>query len=285
MTNTKDKAGSYPGVSTLERAKFGPGMLLKHDDLEQLNLYTRDLSRLMFRSFFGCGVVCGLVVSAEEDCNKLKVTVGSGLALACSGDPVYVPTSQPFFTDDKLADEKTFWVVLCATKKCCAPRVSSCSSDDDDATSACTREKDGYEIRILRNKPECGCGCLETTGDPVPAPVGVVGGQPATKDCKCASSDLPCYKKHYDGICECDCGKCSGCDCECIVLAKLFKEDQGWKADHRWRRFIRPVLMRDPHFELERPKLKETDHDDGSAGAGKPAGRSTRSRTGLRDKT
>ena len=41
------------GISTLVRTKFGPGMLLQHEDLEQLNSYTRDLSRLMFRSFLG----------------------------------------------------------------------------------------------------------------------------------------------------------------------------------------------------------------------------------------
>ena len=66
-------------------------MLLQHEDLEQLNVYTRELNRLMFRSLFGCGVVCGLVVGTDVKCGKVNVTVGSGLALDCQGDPIYVP--------------------------------------------------------------------------------------------------------------------------------------------------------------------------------------------------
>ena len=73
------------GTSTLVHAKFGPGMLLQHEDLEQLNIYTRELNRLMFRSLFGCGVVCGLVVGTDVKCGKVSVTVGSGLALDCQG--------------------------------------------------------------------------------------------------------------------------------------------------------------------------------------------------------
>ena len=80
MNNTNVTLATKPGTSTLVRAKFGPGMLLQHEDLEQLNLYTRDLSRLMFQSLFGCGVICGLVVGTKEDCGKLNVTVGAGVA-------------------------------------------------------------------------------------------------------------------------------------------------------------------------------------------------------------
>ena len=50
---------SIKGTSTLVRPKFGPGMLLQADDLDSLTTYTRELNRLMFRSLFGCGVVCG----------------------------------------------------------------------------------------------------------------------------------------------------------------------------------------------------------------------------------
>src|SRR5690349_3732411 len=102
------------GTSTLVRPKFGPGMLLQHEDLGALNDYTRELSRLMFRSLFGYGVVCGLVVNAEVDnCNKVSVTVGAGLALDCSGDPVYVPGDQRFVLDDKCYPDLpgTLWVV------------------------------------------------------------------------------------------------------------------------------------------------------------------------------
>ncbi|HKP35970.1 MAG TPA: hypothetical protein VJT71_03860 [Pyrinomonadaceae bacterium] len=256
MTNTNEPAGISKGLSTLTRARFGPGMLLQHEDLEQLNSYTRQLNRLMFQSFFGCGVVCGLVVSAEPDCGKLRVTVQPGLALACSGDPVYVPDGiQPFFTreDFDLANATRLWVVLCGTTKCCAPRTTSCSCDDDEATSDCTREKDGYEIRVVTTGPECVCGCPEPANNESP--------QVIDNACKCVNPELPCYKPHYDGTCGCTCGECSKCDCKCILLARLDKTQDAkkpWQADHRVRRFIRPVLMRDPQVAIEEDNRKNT---------------------------
>lgn len=262
MNNTNDRVGLHKGTSTLERARFGPGMLLQHDDLEKLNTYTRDLSRLMFQSFFGCGVVCGLVISAEPDCGKLRIKFTSGLALACSGDPVYVPKDGSFLTDEKLDDEiTTLWVVLCGTKKCCAPRVATCSSDDDEATSDCTREKDTYEIRVSRTLPDCVCSCTEQSAQPQEPPAN--GQQSAVgavkvNACRCVTPDQPnwaCYEKHYNGECGCDCGKCSGCDCQCIVLAVLNKPDKPtdpWKPNHSVRRFIRPVLMLDPQIEKDK---------------------------------
>ncbi|HEY0320032.1 MAG TPA: hypothetical protein VGC66_03595 [Pyrinomonadaceae bacterium] len=254
MNNTNEPVGSTPGMSTLERARFGPGMLLQHEDLEQLNTYTRELSRLLFQSFFGCGVICGLVVEAVPECDKLKVSVRPGVALSCSGDPVYVPGPKPtdVFTKPSfnLTPARELWVVLCATTKCCAPRTTTCCSDDDEATSDCTREKDGFEIRLLTERPNCACAC----------PIGDANTLAATthqnndneSECKCVT-DFTCHEAHYAGICGCTCGECSGCDCKCILLARLEPDAAGkaWKADHSVRRFIRPVLMRDPKVEIE----------------------------------
>jgi hypothetical protein len=126
--------------STLVRPKFGPGMLLQHEDLDQMTAYTQELSRLMFRSLFGCGVICGLVVNPDAKCGKVYVTVGAGLALDCSGDPVYVPKDQPIVLDDQCDPNLTgpLWVVLCGTVTCCAPRTSLCASDEDEAPAVCT---------------------------------------------------------------------------------------------------------------------------------------------------
>ena len=49
MTSSSVALKTQKGPSTIKRAIFGPGMLLQHEDLEQLNLYTRDLSRLLGR--------------------------------------------------------------------------------------------------------------------------------------------------------------------------------------------------------------------------------------------
>ena len=201
MNRTNNTVGSgAKGTSTLMRARFGPGMLLQHDDLEQLNSYTRDLNRLMFQSLFGCGVICGLKVTVPKEtvCGKVMVTVGLGVALGCSGDPVYVPKDQTFVLDENCDPnlKGPLWVVLCGTVKCCEPRTAMCSSDDDDAISVCTRERDGYEIRVVSKPPECYCGCL----DPV-----TIDPQVKVTDCMCVNPDLPCYKDHYDGTCGCNC--------------------------------------------------------------------------------
>jgi hypothetical protein len=257
------------GPSMIKRAKFGPGMLLQSEDLEQLNLYTRDLSRLLFRSFFGCGVVCGLTVGATDNCGKTVVTVGSGVALNCLGDPIYVPKDVRFeATDGCDPDNPTpnpLWVWLCSCPKCCAPRTPSCGCDDGDGTPACTREVDWYEIHLGTEKPECACGCelpkpKDTPPQDQPAPAAeVVAGEalapaaaqpapnapanPPADPCQCADPKSDCYKDHYNGVCGC---KCDDSNCVVLALLKYDADDETWTPDYRVRRFIRPVLMRDP---------------------------------------
>jgi hypothetical protein len=239
MNTTKTTIASTQGCSTLVRARFGPGMLLQHEDLEQLTTYTQELSRLLFRSFFGCGVICGLVVSSDAECGKVYVNIGSGVALDCVGNPIYVPKDQRFALDNDCNPDLAapLWVILCSSLKCCAPRTSMCSCDDDSATSTCTRERDCFEIRVVSKLPDCVCGC------PKPR-------KTLQSDCRCVNPADDCYKDHYAGICGCTCSGGSSCDCNCVVLAVLNQQpDSGeWKADHSVRRFIRPALMRDPEI-------------------------------------
>ena len=303
MTTSNQPLARAKGNSTLVRAKFGPGMLLQSDDLEQLNNYTRELNRLMFRSLFGCGVVCGLVVATEVKCGKVNVTVGCGLALDCQGDPVYVPKSLSIVLDEECDPNirSPLWVVLCGTEKCCAPRTSMCASDEDDSPSVCTRERDGFEIRIVAQPPKCLCGCPEAEGEAtadspgandagVPVSVTTNGGVYSTgpahreADCRCADPTLACYRDHYEGKCCCSCSDCSGCDCDCILLARLDKDDTSeepkWKADHCVRRFIRPVLMRDPECKQAERTAPEPESDVTLAVSTPPSVKKRPTRTG-----
>lgn len=241
MNTTPKTLATHKALSTLVRPKFGPGMLLEHGDLELLPAYTRELNRMMFRSLFGCGVVCGLRVDASEHCGKVRVTVECGLAIDCQGDPVYVPKLQQFELDGECDTkvEGPLWVVLCGTSKCCAPRTSMCASEDDEAPAACTRERDAFEIRVL--DAPIGCGCVESP---------TVGTW--STPCKCADPSLKCHENHYNGVCGCKDGDCDCCDCDCIVLARIDAtgdQDKSWKADHSVRRFVRPVLIHDPLVE------------------------------------
>src|SRR5258706_1501545 len=226
--------------STLVRPKFGPGMLLQHDDLEQQTAYTRELNRLMFRSLFGCGVVCGLVVGTEVKCGKVNVTVSSGLALDCQGDPIYVPQAQSLVLDEECNPDipGQVWVVLCGTEKCCAPRTAMCATDEDEAPSVCTRERDYFEIRIVGTRTPCICGCAEPKKDDPPLAV-------PDNRCKCVNPEHPCYADHYAGKCGCDCEDCANCDCDCVLLSRLDRsgnaEHPEWTSDHAARPFRAPV--------------------------------------------
>jgi hypothetical protein len=253
MNTNNQPLDEVKGTSTLVRAKFGPGMLLQHDDLEQLNIYTQELNRLMFRSLFGCGVVCGLAVKVDVDCGEVQVAVASGLALDCQGDPIYVPKEQKLHFDPGLASKA--WVVLCRTEKCCSPRTSVCAADDDESPSVCTREREGFVIRVMRARPPCTCGCAEPGQDNPSQAVSDDG-------CWCVDPTHPCYEKHYRGECGCECGDCASCDCDCVLLARL--ESVGtdpkkpeWSVDHRVRRFVRPMLMRDWVVHEEEQKRRE----------------------------
>jgi len=282
MTPNVQIVAPKKGLSKLARAKFGPGMLLQHDDLEQLNVYTRELSRLLFRSFFGCGVICGLVVNVEVWCGKVTVIVEAGIALDCCGDPVHVPETQRIVIDEHCAPDLPgqLWVVLCGTERCCAPRTPMCASDEDEATTVCTRERDAFEIRVLRERPECVCGCPEESKHEL-----------LDSECKCVNPELECYVDHYAGKCGCNCPECSDCDCDCILLARLDRsgaaENPVWTPDHRVRRFIRPVLMRDPRVAIERALAQHRTEPGGgeqiSAAEGPAAApRPKRSRSGRR---
>ncbi|HEV2835407.1 MAG TPA: hypothetical protein VGW58_08825 [Pyrinomonadaceae bacterium] len=265
MNKTNLTVATKADASKLVKPKFGPGMLLRAEDLDLLKDYTRDLSRLMFRSLFGCGVVCGLVVRVYGDCGMVIVEVGSGLAIACSGDPIYVPKDVkfPLHDDcDEVTEGEQVWIMLCAKEKCCGPRTSICASDEEDSPVECTREKDWYEIRVVTDPPECVCSCLL---DDEAAEVGNQGsGEGDTAegedsaaandkvDCKCATG--PCYEDHYAGLCKCHCGDCSDCECKCVLLAVAERvgDTDDWDMDHSVRRFVRPVLMRDPRVAIEK---------------------------------
>jgi hypothetical protein len=270
MSGANGTVARAEGVSTLVRATFASGMLLQHEDLEQMTAYTRELSRLLFSSLFGCGVVCGLVVDTDtDDCGRVCVIVRAGLALDCAGDPVYVPKDQTFVLDEKCDPniKSPLWVVLCGTGKRCAPRASMCGSDEDEPLLVRTRERDGFEIRVVSVLPTCMCSCVERDENDrkvekaeqdkyVPQED---GSECKCVDRKCADPEHPCYEAHYLGECGCQCDDCSDCHSKCIILARLNNtgtaQQPKWTANHSVRRFVRPVLMRDPQVEKEKAEL------------------------------
>jgi hypothetical protein len=300
MTANAKLAQPAKGDSLFVRPKFSPGLLLQDEDLNSAVDYVRDVQRVMLRTLFGCGVVCGLVVEATEKCGKLNVIVNKGVAIDCLGDLVQVCKTQTLVVEACEPCDPT-WVILRRTERCCAPRTAICAPDDDDGSAVCTRIKDGFEIRLLCDEPDCLCRCHPKPAaappadtPPVAEPSGEVvlaretGGShrrsarphvranmsqavmeqattepPAPTEphehCACVDPDSECYRNHYAAICEC----C--CESEWILLAKVYKgpdpehpTQTAWFTEHSVRRFVRPVLMRDPRPELDRHPAKPT---------------------------
>jgi hypothetical protein len=258
------------GLSSLIRPHFTEGLLLQDDDLTAGVTYTRALSRMMFRTMLGCGVLCGLRVKPPTlECGKLKIDVEKGIAIDCLGDPVELSRAVTIDIDECTETiEDELWIGLRQKEKCCAPRTAACSPDEDEPASVCTRERDGFELCVFSKRPPCACGCAAlapastdvTVTPPPPAPVPPTPGlgSPAAASTEPAPETRPapntpclcnqrtakgaCYHEHYQGECPCDC-----CECEWIVLAKATRDAEGeWDVDHSVRRFVRPVLMRDP---------------------------------------
>jgi hypothetical protein len=250
------------GTSSLQRPQFSPGQLLDDDDLNAGVTYTRDLTRLLFRSMFGCGVICGLQVKPEWACQRRRwsITVTKGLALDCLGNPIELPADVTFeYNPDCDPLPPALWVTICYSEKCCRPKDVTCSQDDD-AQPKPTRVRSGYEIKLALTLPNCACHC--STGDDTPSPTRNAGccGQtqqterpmaaPVMEEASTTTSmDVcPCYKPHFDGECEC------GCNCYCVIIGKIIvptadasgrpipDADQKPTADAKMVRRIRPIL-------------------------------------------
>lgn len=241
--NRKNSIAVAKGPSPLVRARFWPDMLLRHDDMELLSDYPRDLSRLLFRSLFGQGVLCGLAVGLDE--NGPALTVKAGVALNDSGDPILVPRDQRVDLKDgnPPSDVASLWVVLCATARCASPRAGACQ--DDDEPTPYTRESHGFEIHVLTAPPDD--ASPSQASDP-----------PNNNDCRCADPSNSLYEGHYEGLYQPPRGENS----DCVLLARLTRDGASWKVDHKVRRFARPVLMRDPLAEDAAAPTPETQGSD-----------------------
>ncbi|WP_395018483.1 hypothetical protein [Dongia sp.] len=253
------------GLSNLSRPRFSPGLLLEDEDLTAGVDYTRNLMKLMFSSLFGCGVVCGLKVTAVSECDgrRLGIKIGRGLALDCAGNPINLPDDVSFPYDpgcEKMPKE--LWVSVCYIEKCCRKRDVSCAPDDE-GEAVYTRAVAGFEVRVCDKQPKCACACLPKQTQPPRQQEGCCeehaernAAQPGISADATAEDFCRCYDDHINGVCGCDCG------CECVVIGKLDAFDIATKnekkdipADSRMVRNIRPMLM--GHWNCIKPKQKD----------------------------
>jgi hypothetical protein len=246
MTMAREHYKHDKAVAVLKRPIYKAGLLLEADDLTAAVEYTRNMSRLLFRSLFGCGVICGLDVTAQLTCNRtrVEVMVSPGIGLDCEGNPIHVPKAFKIVYDAKCDPlPEKLWVTLCYIQQCCAPRDISCAPDDD-GHPVQTRVIDGFEVRLYAHQPRCACSCLEppedtgTTPDPCcadttpQATAAAAPQQPAdasvlTEGATVVVQQNPpiceCFWDHWNGKCECEC--C--CNCIFIGVVDVTLTDSG----------------------------------------------------------
>jgi hypothetical protein len=264
----------YPG--SLIRPRFEPGALLLDEDLTAIVDHTRGLSRLLFRSPFGCGVVCGFRVTAQVECGNLTVAVAPGVALDCKGDPIEMCEQQTLgmLCAEKLPDR--LWVLIrrSARDQTCATRDVVCPSDDGGGAYKPTRAKDCFELTLTKDEPKHECGCppppqpdtpQTTDGKLKPAVEsdGAVAEKPRVEAVPTPPADWECHIPHYCGVCSCGC--CDSCGEGWVVLARVSTKPKivpgaaepprERDVDYKVRRFIRPVLAADPLRYPERDSV------------------------------
>lgn len=260
---TAQEPVSQVGWSGLERPRFSAGLLLEADDLNASVDYTHDVIRLMFRSLFGCGIVCGLNVDAKLSCNnqRVTITISAGLALDGLGNPIHLPRSVSLVYEANCKPlPEQLWVSVCYLEKCSRPKGTSCSSDDEGQLVQ-TRSAQGFVVKLSAAPLECGCACkTSSTVVPPSQTDGCCQDGEKSTDPAASSGDVPsapstepavspacaCYDDHNAGVCDCDCA------CPCVVVGIVQplslagsdgrEKDDANAIDRAPRRQIRPVL-------------------------------------------
>lgn len=229
---SKGRWAEPPVANDLIRPRYTPGLVLHDTDLTAAVDYMRTLTRLLFRSLIGCGVVCGLKVTVKAG-DELAVRVDPGLALDGCGDPIQLikpvtvtlPRTDGVLAERDAAQRQDLWVVLCGGEQSYAKRGLVCDADDLDGAAEPTRVRGTAQVAVLFERPNCLCP---------PLPPAAAAGSPAPAD----SGD-----RAPDGGCG------AGCDCGCCVLLARLKWSDGkeWHAIHEGeRRFLRLTPGPDP---------------------------------------
>ena len=126
---------SPESLQPFKRTYFFEGQLLSAKDLKDEQEYFREKRRLLNRSLYGWGVICGLKVSLQP--NAVRVKPGS--ALDCQGNDIVVPRAMDIPLPESEAGQ---YLVIEYTEKPCNYIPVVGESDD----SQPTRIEESYSI-------------------------------------------------------------------------------------------------------------------------------------------
>lgn len=189
------------GRGSLSRPNFASGQLLEDDDLNAGVAYTRNVVRLLLRSVFGAGIVCGLKVEANRlEGTSINVIVSPGVAFDCAGHVIEVEAPKTLALG---GCDTTFthplWVTLYYDECPSRPREVSCDSGcDKSAQTVSTRLHEGFRIEIVEaeKSPEGACRSAEVPAAGAAGGAVVPPGDPFS--CGCETHDCGVVLAHIE---------------------------------------------------------------------------------------
>ena len=283
---TRSKAGSTESV------RFNDGMLVTAEDLNAATRYPLDLLQVLVRSYFGCGVVCGLGLGRDPDAGEpgkrpadcppeagsFIVQVERGVALDCHGFPLELcgPLKLDLSPDPCSCDEPPTELCLAirhVASSTAPKRGCGCCGDasDDNSQVQCSRERDHVEIRAFSPDalPDNLCRREDTQGDApkecsdAAQPAAAATAAPVAGTPERGARDYLAPRPEVQDRCDCltSCPDCGCCGEAWVLLGCVTLDKSGVRSfDLSGRRYVKPIECfcagrKSPAKELEEPAV------------------------------
>jgi hypothetical protein len=229
--------------TTIESVKFRDGMIVTADDLDAGMRYPASLLQTVLRSYFGCGVVCGLGLRVKDPVGEQPtwvLCVDRGVAIDCQGHPIELCAPVELdLSPAHCACEAPPEQVCIALRRITSDEVprDACSCDVDDPRFDCRRIREHVVIRAF-TKEEFddlpGAVCRRTQSDEG-ASAGATATGGAGPGAEQWSEELT---ESLTACPRCTCGEC-WILLGCVALA----EDKGitGKPDTTGRLWVKPI--------------------------------------------
>ena len=142
--------------ASVQKVRYTDGMLVTAEDLDVAMRYPVDVFRVLARSFFGCGIVCGLEmkIASENDPGNYLVKISKGVALDCYGNPIELCQDITLDLSPEPCHDNTQLEKLCIavrlTDSLEQPRPQDeCTPNASSGNYQCTRIREQIQIKVF----------------------------------------------------------------------------------------------------------------------------------------
>lgn len=241
-------------ATQIERVKFRDGMIVTAEDLEAAMLYPSSMLHIVLRSYFGCGIVCGLDLKPDPKAggaSTFVVCLSKGVAFDCNGYPLELcgPVKLDLSPDACSCEDPPEEVCIAIRRVTSdeAPH-DGCSCSTDDPRFQCSRVRDHVMVKAFLPDELVelnSCLCAK------PAPVGEDEDCDDDDDVKEDGRDgsdgrgEPSGRPQaLPGLCDCltTCTDCGCCDESWILVGCVRLKQEGIvRVDTSRRQYVKPI--------------------------------------------